>query len=130
MLGLFSLFFATMPMARRRHFKLARKRRMIGPEEFERLMGGAGVSATTARWLWKDLQPFYYHPLRPMPGDRLESEIIIDRPEVEGMVTRFWAAMRGGDAMPGGPPLGTDPSIAELGRHCDRLAGWSQQRAA
>ena len=93
-------------------------------------MAAAGVSATTSRYLWKELRAFYYHPLVPMPDDRLESVIAVDRPEIEGLVSRFWMAMRGTDLRPGGSLLGPDPSVAELGRHCDLLAGWSVQGSA
>ena len=54
---------------------------------------------------------------------------MVDRPEIEGLVTRFWIAMRGGDARPSGTLLGPDPSVAEVGRHCDLLAGWTRGSA-
>ena len=129
-LGLIALFFVTMPLAPRRHLALARKRRSVGEGEFVNMMAFAGVSGTTARFLWKDLAAFYHAPLRPLPADRLESVILIDRPEVEGIVLRFWIAMRGGDSRPSGSPLGPDPTVAELGRHCDLLAGWSVRGTA
>ena len=129
MLGLLGLFFATMPIARRHQFRLARGRRPIDGAEFERRMAAAGVSATTARFLWKEAGSFYHYPLTPLPGDRLESLILIDRSEIEGLVTRFWMAMRGGDSRPAGTLLGPDPSIAEIGRHCDLLAGWTRGSA-
>jgi hypothetical protein len=128
-LGLLALFFVTMPLAARRHVSLARKRRSVGEGEFVNMMAFAGVSGTTARFLWKELGAFYHAPLRPLPTDRLESVIIIDRPEVEGIVLRFWLAMRGGDVKPTSP-LGDDPTVAELGRHCDLLAGWSVRGTA
>lgn len=93
-------------------------------------MAAAGVSATTARFLWDELKPFYHHPLKPMPDDRLESMIAVDRPEIEALISRFWAAMRGTDLRASGGPVGIDPSVAELGRHCDRMAGWSPRRSA
>lgn len=130
LVGLFVLFFATMPMARRQHYRLAQKRRRIDAAGFERSMAAVGVTATTARFLWKDLAVFYHKPLRPMPDDRLESQIWIDRPEVEGIVLRFWSAMRGQDLRPVSVPLGPDPSVAELGRHCDLMAGWSLRGSA
>ena len=129
-LGLIALFFVTMPLTPRRHLALARKRRSVGEGEFVNMMAFAGVSGTTARFLWKELGAFYHAPLRPFPTDRLESVILIDRPEVEGIVLRFWMAMRGGDARPATGPLGDDPSVAELGRHCDLLAGWSVRGTA
>ena len=130
MLGLLGLFFATMPFARRRHLALARKRRAIGEGEFVSMMAFAGVSGTTARWLWKELGAFYHAPLRPLPTDRLESAIAVDRPEIEGIVVRFWSAMRGQDVRPRTSPLPPDPTVAELGRHCDLLAGWSVRGSA
>ncbi len=114
-----------MPLARRRHLALARRRRTIGESEFVSMMAFAGVSGTTARFLWKELKAFYHAPLKPLPTDKLDSQIAIDRPELDGMVMRFWAAMRGGDAQPRTSPLGPDPTVADLGRHCDLLAGWS-----
>ena len=129
MLALLALFFATMPIARRRQFRLAQTRRPIDAAGFERGMAAEGVSPTTSRFLWKELHAFYYHPLTPQPGDRLESLILIDRTELEGLVTRFWMAMRGGDARPAGTLLGPDPTIAEIGRHCDLLAGWTRGSA-
>lgn len=125
MLGLLGLFFATMPLARRRHLALARKRRAIGESEFVNMMAFAGVSGTTARWLWKELGAFYHEPLRPLPTDRLETMIAVDRPEIEGIIVRFWSAMRSQDQRPAGAPIGPDPTVAEIGRHCDLLAGWS-----
>ena len=92
-------------------------------------MARAGVTSTTARFLWQDLKPFYHSPLRPAPSDRLESLIWIDRPEVEGIVLRFWRAMRGGDAAPAAL-LPADPSVADLGRHLDLMAGWSVRGSA
>ena len=88
-------------------------------------MTAAGVTATTSRFLWRDLAIYYHYPLKPMPDDRLESLVWIDRPEVEAIVLRFWSAMRGHDLRPVSVPLGADPSVAELGRHCDLMAGWS-----
>ncbi|HXG99609.1 MAG TPA: hypothetical protein VNI79_04245 [Sphingomicrobium sp.] len=114
-----------MPIESRRQSRLARKRRPIDAASFERALLIAGVTPTTARFLWEGLKPFYRHPLTPMPEDRLESVIIIDRPEIEGLVGRFWTAMRGQDFRPQVAPLGDDPSVVELGRYCDLLAGWS-----
>lgn len=119
-----------MPIARHRQARLAARRRTIDGAAFERLMAEANVSFTTARFLWRDLDPFYYPPLRPMPDDRLESLIAVDRPEIEAIITRFWSAMRGNDPLPRTFPLRADPSVAELGRHLDQMAGWSAQRAA
>ena len=93
-------------------------------------MAVAGVTSTTARFLWQDLKAFYHAPLRPAPNDRLESLIWIDRPEVEGIVIRFWSAMRGRDPFPLVSPLAPDPSVAELGRHLDLMAGWSVRGSA
>ncbi len=124
-LGLLGLFFATMPLTPRRHLALARKRRTIGEGEFVGMMAFKGVSGTTARFLWRQLGHVYHAPLRPLPDDRLESLIAVDRPEIEGIVVRFWEAMRGQDACPSGSLLGNDPTVADLGRYCDLLAGWS-----
>jgi hypothetical protein len=124
-LAILASFFITMPLKSRRHPALARKRRAVGEGDFVTMMAFQGVSGTTARFLWKELGAFYHRPLRPLPSDRLESVIAIDRPEVEGIVLRFWSSMRGGDAQPRTSPLPDDPTVAELGRHCDLLAGWS-----
>jgi hypothetical protein len=124
-LGLLGLFFATMPLTPRRHVSLARKRRAIGEGEFVTMMAFAGVSGTTARFRWKELAAVYHAPLTPLPTDALESLLAIDRPEIEGIVGRFGSSMRGGDARPQTSPLAPDPTVAELGRHCDLLAGWS-----
>ena len=129
-LGLIALFFVTMPLTPRRHLALARGRRSVGEGEFVEMMAFAGVSGTTARFLWKELGAFYHAPLRPLPTDRLESLIAIDRPEVEGIVVRFWTSMRGQDARPATSLLAPDPTVAELGRHCDLLAGWSVRGSA
>ncbi|MEO7505199.1 MAG: hypothetical protein ABIT69_08470 [Sphingomicrobium sp.] len=129
-LALVGLFFATMPMARRRHAHLAQKRKRLDSGAFILAMGSAAVSSTTAQFLWKQLQPFYYVPLGPHPDDRLESLIAVDRPEIDGLINRFWTTMRGGDPFPQRAPLEHDPTVAELGRHLDRLAGWTVLRAA
>ena len=89
-----------------------------------------GVTATTSRFLWQELDAFYHYPLKPMPDDHLESLVWIDRPEVEALVLRFWAAMRGQDLRPVTVPLGPDPTVADLGRHCDLMAGWSLRGSA
>lgn len=94
------------------------------------MMAFAGVSATTARFVWKELKAFYHAPLQPLPTDRLESLIVIDRPEIEGIVMRFWSSMRGEDGRPATSLLAPDPTVAELGRHCDLLAGWSVRGSA
>ncbi len=130
MLGLLGLFFATMPIARRRQARLARGRRMIDAGTFEQRMASAGVTQTSARFLWAELKPFYHHPLRPMPDDRLESLIAVDRPEIEALISRFWSAMRGNDERAAGSPLGADPTVAELGRYFDLMAGWSLKGTA
>ncbi len=130
MLGLIAAFFLTMPLPARRHLALAKRRRPIGEDEFATMMAFKGVSNTTARFLWSQLATFYHAPLKPLPDDRLESVIIIDRPEIEGIVVRFWSSMRGGDSRPRTSPLGDDPTVAELGRHCDLLAGWSVRGSA
>jgi hypothetical protein len=119
-----------MPMARRRHARLAETRSPIDGAEFERRMLAAGVTPTTSRFLWRELKPFYHSPLVPVPSDRLESVVLIDRPEIDGLITRFWTAMRGQDVQPGVAMLGQDPSVAELGQHCDLLAGWSIRGSA
>jgi hypothetical protein len=124
------LFFATMPMSRRRHLSLARKRGRIEFDRFERAMARSFVSPTTIRFLWRELAPFYHPPLKPLPGDKLESQILVDRPEIEGLVIHFWRSMRGSDPLPAFSPLGPDPSVAELGRHLDLMAGWTIRSAA
>ena len=93
-------------------------------------MARAFVSSTTTRFLWRELQPFYHAPLKPLPGDKLESQIMIDRPEIEGLIIRFWRSMRGSDPLPVFSPLKLDPTVAELGRHLDLMAGWTIQSAA
>ena len=130
MIGLLGLFFATMPMSRRWHHRLAMRRRPIDAQGFEQAMAAAGVTPTTSRFLWRELKPFYHSPLAPMPNDRLESLIWVDRPEIDGLVTRFWQAMRGQDVRPVLTPLGPDPTVVELGRHCDLMAGWSVRGSA
>ncbi len=125
LLCLISLFFLTMPLAPRRHLILSRKRRAIGEGEFVTMMAFEGVSGTTAHFLWRELSNFYHAPLRPFPDDKLETLIAIDRPEIEGIVVRFWQSMRGNDLRPTASPMAADPTVVELGRHCDLLAGWS-----
>lgn len=129
-IGLVALFIATMPFPRIRHYRLARRRRRIEAADFERLMAKAGVTATTTRFLWRELAPHYHEPLRPIPSDRLESQIFVDRPEIEGLILHFWRSMRGSDPFPAFSPLGSDPSVAELGRHLDLMAGWTIRSAA
>jgi hypothetical protein len=129
-LRLFGLFFLTMPMSRRRHYWLSRRRGRVEFQRFERAMARAFVSPTTIRFLWRELAPHYHLPLRPLPDDRLESQIMMDRPEIEGMIIHFWRSMRGSDAMPAFSPLAGDPTVAELGRHLDLMAGWTVRSAA
>ena len=129
-LSLLALFFLTMPLAPRRHRALARKRRAIAEGEFVNMMAFSGVSGTTARFLWKELGAFYHAPLKPLPTDKLESLIVVDRPEIEGIVVRFWSSMRGADGRPATSLLAPDPTVAELGRHCDLLTGWSVRGSA
>jgi len=129
-LGILATFFITMPLAPRRHLALARKRRAIGEGEFVTMMAFAGVSGTTSRFLWKELKAFYHSPLKPLPTDKLESLIAVDLPEIEGIVVRFWSSMRGSYPRPSSAPVGPDPTVAELGRHCDLLAGWSVRGTA
>ncbi len=129
-LALLILFFATMPIAGLRHARLARTRPSVDEAGFVRAMDRAAISSTTARFLWQALAPLYHGPLTPRPDDRLESLIGVDRPEIEGMILRFWTTMRGPDDFPRRAPLGPDPSVAELGRHLDMLAGWTVMRAA
>jgi hypothetical protein len=124
------LFFATMPMSRRRHHWLAKKRGRIEFDRFERAMARAFVSPTTTRFLWRELGAYYHAPLKPLPDDRLESQIMIDRPEIEGLIIHFWRSMRGGDPFPAFSPLNPDPTVAELGRHLDLMAGWTVRSAA
>jgi hypothetical protein len=124
------LFFATMPMSRRRHHRLARKRGRVEADRFERAMARAFVSPTTTRFLWRELSAYYHAPLKPLPDDRLESQILIDRPEIEGLIIHFWRSMRGADPLPAFSPLSPDPTVAELGRHLDRMAGWTVRSAA
>ena len=117
-------------MSRRKHFFLARKRGTVEFERFERAMSRSFVSPTTIRFLWRELEPFYHAPLRPLPKDRLESQIMIDRPEIEGLIIHFWRSMRGSDPLPAFSLLGPDPTVAELGRHLDLMAGWTVRSAA
>ena len=129
-MGAFALFFLTMPMSRRRHYWLARKRGRVELQRFERAMARAFVTPTTIQFLWRELAPFYHPPLKPLPGDRLESQIMIDRPEIEGLILHFWKSMRGSDPLPAFSPLAPDPTVAELGRHLDLMAGWTIRSAA
>jgi hypothetical protein len=129
-IALIALFLATMPFPRVRHHRLARRRRRVEAAEFEGLMAKAGVSATTTRFLWRELGVHYHAPLRPMPSDRLESQIFVDRPEIEGLILHFWRSMRGSDPFPAFSALGPDPTVAELGRHLDLMAGWTIRSAA
>ncbi len=129
-MGLFCLFFLTMPMSRRRHYWLARKRGRVDLERYERAMARSFVSPTTTRFLWRELEPFYHKPLGPLPKDKLESQIMIDRPEIEGLIIHFWRSMRGSDPLPAFSPLANDPTVAELGRHLDLMAGWTIRSAA
>ena len=129
-MGLFGLFFLTMPMSRRRHYWLWRKRGQVDFDRFERAMIKSFVSPTTTRFLWRELEPFYHAPLRPLPKDKLESQIMIDRPEIEGLIIHFWRSMRGSDPLPGFSPLASDPTVAQLGRHLDLMAGWTIRSAA
>ena len=129
-MGLFGLFFLTMPMSRRRHYWLWRKRGQVDFDRFERAMIKSFVSPTTTRFLWRELEPFYHAPLRPLPKDRLESQIMIDRPEIEGLILHFWRSMRGSDPLPAFSPLAPDPTVAQLGRHLDLMAGWTIRSAA
>jgi hypothetical protein len=124
------LFFVTMPMSRRRHHRLARKRGRVEADRFERAMAQAFVSPTTTRFLWRELAAYYHAPLKPLPDDRLESQIMIDRPEIEGLIIHFWRSMRGGDPLPAFSPLNNDPTVAQLGRHLDLMAGWTVRSAA
>jgi hypothetical protein len=117
-------------MSRRKHFFLARKRGKVEFGRFERSMTRSFVSPTTIRFLWRELEPFYHAPLKPLPKDRLESQIMIDRPEIEGLIHHFWRSMRGSDPFPAFSPLGPDPTVAELGRHLDLMAGWTIRSAA
>ena len=125
-----ALFFLTMPLAPRRHRALARKRRAIGEREFVEMMAFKGVSGTSARFLWAELGAFYHAPLKPLPDDRLESLIAVDRPEIEGIVGRFWSSMRGQDMRPATSLLAPDPTVADLGLYCDLIAGWSVRGSA
>ena len=106
------------------------RRRRGDAQYFEKVMAAAGVTPTTSRFLWRELKPLYHPPLAPMPDDRLESLIWVDRPEIDGLVGRFWEAMRGQDARPPLAPLGPDPTVAQLGRHCDLMAGWTIRGSA
>jgi hypothetical protein len=124
------LFFITMPMSRRRHMRLARKRGRVEADRFERAMARAFVSSTTIRFLWRELAAYYHAPLKPLPDDRLESQILSDRPEIEGLIIHFWRSMRGSDPLPDFSPLKLDPTVAELGRHLDLMAGWTIRSAA
>jgi hypothetical protein len=117
-------------MSRRRHHWLARRRGRVEFDRFDRAMTKAHVSPTTIRFLWRELKPFYHAPLRPLPQDRLESRIMIDRPEIEGLIIHFWRSMRGSDPLPAFSPLAPDPSVAELGRHLDLMAGWTIRSVA
>jgi hypothetical protein len=47
-----------MPMSRRRHYRLARKRGRIEVERFERAMARAFVSPTTTRFMWRELTAY------------------------------------------------------------------------
>jgi hypothetical protein len=117
-------------MARRRHRRLFVRRGRVDAVRFEKAMARAFVSPTTTRFLWRELSAFYHAPLAPLPDDRLESQISMDRPEIEGLIIHFWRSMRGGDPLPAFSPLGPDPTVAELGRHLDLMAGWTIRSAA
>lgn len=129
-LALLVLFFATMPVSGARHARLAKTRPSIDEAGFLRVMDRGAISSTTARFLWQSLAPHYHAPLTPRPDDKLESLIGVDRPEIDGLINHFWTTMRGSDAFPRRAPLGPDPTVAELARYLDSIAGWTVMRAA
>ena len=59
-----------------------------------------------------------------------KSKLDAFRPEIESLVIHFWRSMRGQDPLPAFSALGPDPTVAELGRHLDLMAGWTIRSAA
>ena len=74
---------------------------------------------------------FYHAPLKPLPDDRLESQIVIDRPEIEGLIIAFLAVdarQRSAAGVLAARRLTRpSPNSAAI---CDLMAGWTVRSAA
>ena len=110
---------------KRRYSRLAATRTPHDGDSFVAAMKSAGVTEVTARFLWEELEPYYGDSLRPDPVDRPVSQLRMDAADVKVWIEDFWLAMRGKSPFPAAAPLNDDPSLSEIGRWLDGVAGWT-----
>ena len=48
-----------------------------------------GAEPFAARYVWDEVQPYYYAPLTPHPDDRLGSEFRVDPDDINDMIQRY-----------------------------------------
>ena len=49
----------------------------------------AGIDAEIARFIWDEMQPYYFSPLTPYPTDRPIGDFQVDPDDLSDMVTVF-----------------------------------------
>jgi hypothetical protein len=57
--------------------------------DFTKRFADAGVEEAVAKFVWDELQPYYFAPLTPYPEDRPVSEMRIDPDDLSDIVTTF-----------------------------------------
>ncbi|WP_344697247.1 hypothetical protein [Sphingomonas rosea] len=74
---------------RRRQARLASTRSCLSQRDFIDQCELAGVDGAVAAFVWRKMQPYYFKPLTPSPGDRPVGEFRIDGGDLSDMVSDF-----------------------------------------
>ena len=97
---------------RRRQQCLAATRDPTDCETFTALLAERGADPLVARFLWTQIQPYYFAPLTPHPDDRLGSQFRIDPDDISDIgvdyAKKFGRKWRGEWHGP------DDPTLAEF----------------
>ena len=74
---------------RSRQRALAAKRDTLTREEFVTHLSGNGVDPAIAKFVWIEMQPYYFEPLTPHPSDRPIGGFRVDADDLSDIVIAF-----------------------------------------
>jgi len=74
---------------RSRQKSLATTRDSLTLEEFVARLSGNGVDEAVAKFVWDEMQPYYFAPLTPYPSDRPIGDLRVDGDDLSDLVIAF-----------------------------------------
>ena len=100
---------------------LAESRTALTGDQFVDEMQKLGVDKATAKFLFDEINFYYFEPLQPDPTDRVYSTLSIDPFDVTDIAEKYWRDVHGLADPTGTVVVPDDPSLAELGLYLDGL---------